>query len=467
MNETSPSVGIIGAGSAGLVAADYLSSTNNADLLIEVFDAGKSALERRCPASNQFHYCVQCKPCNIMCGVGGAGTYSSGILNLHPKIGGNLVALTGSEEAAKEAIEHVEHLFTRYSDGIELYDPSPNQWDIKRIASAEGIEFIPIKQRLMGSDHSPEIINKIHTDLVKQGVIFHLETTVIDIRLDRTFLTRDGEEFGPFDYILVAPGRFGMIWLSELAEKLGIPTKYEPLDIGVRVEVKAEIMKEICDIQRDPKFHIFTKTHDDFVRTFCTNHQGFVVLERYEDGTVGVNGHSFMEKKSKNTNFALLARINLTEPLEDSTRFGKAIANIATTLGGGKPIVQRLRDLRNGRRSTLKRLKKSNVTPTLSYEAITPGDISLAYPGRIIMNLLEGLEQLNEVIPGVASDSTLLYAPEIKYSAKKIETDDTLETTVENLYVAGDGAGLSRGIVAAGVTGLISARAIATKLETF
>jgi uncharacterized FAD-dependent dehydrogenase len=284
------------------------------------------------------------------------------------------------------------------------------------------------------------------------------------IAQDKSLKTDKGERFGPFDFIIVAPGRFGMIWLSALAEKLGIQSTYEALDIGVRVEVKSEIMEEICAIQRDPKFHIFTKTHDDQIRTFCTNHEGYVVLEAYNDGTIGVNGVSFMGKKSQNTNFALLNRINLTEPLEDSTKYGKAVADIATLLGGGKPIVQRLRDLRRGARSTLKRLKKSNVIPTISYDAITPGDISLAYPGRIMMNIVEGLEQLDKVIPGVASDSTLLYAPEVKYSAKRIHTNAQLETKVPGLYVAGDGAGLTRGIVAAGVTGLIIARAIKNRI---
>jgi hypothetical protein len=317
---------------------------------------------------------------------------------------------------------------------------------------------------LMGSDNSPRIIGAIYKDLVERGVKFELQTTIDQINEDKSLTTTDGESLGPFDYLIAAPGRFGMVWLSEQAVKLGLKSSYESIDIGVRVEVKSEILDEICTIQRDPKFHIFTKTHDDMVRTFCTNHEGYVVLEAYSDATIGVNGVSYMNRKSDNSNFAFLNRVNLTEPLEDSTRFGKAIANIATTLGGGKPIIQRLRDLRRGVRTTEKRLKKSNVFPTLPYDAITPGDVTLAYPGRIIQNIVEGLEQLDRVIPGVASDSTLLYAPEIKYSAKKIETNPGLETKIDGFYVAGDGAGLSRGIVAAAVTGLIAAKSIKEKL---
>jgi len=461
-----PTIAIIGAGPAGLLAADYLVDVKNAK--ITVFDAGTEPMKRHCPVSDKFHYCVKCKPaCNIMCGIGGAGMYSSGILNMHPKIGGDLVELAGgSEDRALDLVLAVEEFFMRYDGSIKLFNPDPAQArELKRLSSAAGIEFIPIRQRLMGSDNTPRIIDQIYHDQMKRGVEFKINHLIKKITQDKSLETNKGDRFGPFDFIIAAPGRFGMIWLSGEAEKLGIESTYESIDIGVRVEVKAEIMEEICAIQRDPKFHVFTKTHDDQVRTFCTNHEGYVVLEAYNDGTIGVNGVSFVDKKSANTNFALLNRVNLTAPLEDSTKFGKAIADMATLLGGGKPIIQRLRDLRRGARSTLKRLRKSNVIPTISYDAITPGDISLAYPHRIMMNLVEGLEQLDKVIPGVASDSTLLYAPEVKYSAKKIKTNAQLETKISGFYVAGDGAGLTRGIVAAGVSGLIAARAIKNKLN--
>ncbi|MEX2684217.1 MAG: NAD(P)/FAD-dependent oxidoreductase [Candidatus Sigynarchaeota archaeon] len=459
------SIALLGAGPSNLLAADYLADVNN--VKITVFDAGTEPMKRHCPASDKFHYCVKCKPCNIMCGIGGAGMYSSGILNMHPKVGGDLIELAGgSEDKALDLILAVEEFFMRYDGEIKLFNPDPAQArELKRLSSAAGIEFIPIRQRLIGSDNTAHIIDQIYHDLMKRGVEFKLNHSIKTISPDKSLETDKGERFGPYDFILAAPGRFGMIWLSGQAENLGIESTYESIDIGVRVEVKAEIMEEICNIQRDPKFHVFTKTHDDQVRTFCTNHEGYVVLEAYNDGTIGVNGVSFVDKKSQNTNFALLNRINLTAPLEDSTKFGKAIADVATLLGGGKPIVQRLRDLRRGARSTLKRLKKSNVVPTISYDALTPGDISLAYPHRIMMNLVEALEQLDKVIPGVASDSTLLYAPEVKYSAKRIHTNAQLETKIPGFYVAGDGAGLTRGIVAAGVSGLIAARAIKDKLD--
>jgi hypothetical protein len=219
-------------------------------------------------------------------------------------------------------------------------------------------------------------------------------------------------------------------------------------------------MEPVCRINRDPKFHIITKTYDDFVRTFCVNHRGFMVKESYK-GYVGVNGHSLRDKQSNNTNFAFLTRIELTEPVENSTEYGESIAKTATTLGGGNPLIQRLGDLRRGRRSTWKRINSGLVKPTL--RAVTPGDIAMVMPHRIVTNILEGLERLDKVIPGVASDSTLLYAPEIKYYAMRVEVDKTMETSIPNLFVAGDGVGVSRGIIIASATGILAARGIMAK----
>jgi uncharacterized FAD-dependent dehydrogenase len=236
-----------------------------------------------------------------------------------------------------------------------------------------------------------------------------------------------------------------------------------PIDIGVRVEVPATVYETVTKVSRDPKFHIQTKTFKDFVRTFCTNERGWVMEERY-DNHVGVNGQSLRGKKSPNTNFALLAHIELTQPVTDTTAYGRSIAYLATTIGGGRPLLQRLGDLRAGRRSTWERIGQGSVVPTLN--SVTPGDISMALPGRIVTDILDGLERLDKVAPGVASDSTLLYAPEVKFYAMKIKVDRNMETNVPNLFVAGDGAGLSRGIVAAAATGLLAARGILKKVQT-
>ena len=220
-------------------------------------------------------------------------------------------------------------------------------------------------------------------------------------------------------------------------------------------------MNPVTRINRDPKFHIRTKRYDDFARTFCTNERGFVVKEVYDD-FIGVNGHSLREKKSENTNFAFLVKVELTEPVENTTRYGRSIAKLATTIGGGKPIIQRMGDLRRGRRSTWERINRNLVKNTL--KDVTPGDISMALPHRITMDIIEGLAKLDEIIPGVAADSTLLYAPEIKFYAMRMKVDKNMETSVSNLFAAGDGAGLSRDIVNAAATGMLAARGILNKL---
>jgi hypothetical protein len=219
-------------------------------------------------------------------------------------------------------------------------------------------------------------------------------------------------------------------------------------------------MDPICEINRDAKFRMRTKTFDDYVRTFCMNHRGFVVEEVYEKH-VGVNGHSFRDKQTENTNFAFLVRIELTEPVEDTIKYGKSIAMLATTIGGGKPVLQRLVDLVNGRRSTWQRIGRSIIEPTLKH--VTPGDISMAMPHRIVTDIIEGLEKLDEVIPGIVSDSTLIYAPEVKFYAMRFLVNDNMETNISNLFVAGDGAGLSRDIINASATGVLAGRGILRK----
>ena len=263
--------------------------------------------------------------------------------------------------------------------------------------------------------------------------------------------------------VVMAPGRVGASWIGQIVKKHKIEAKFGAIDVGVRVEVPSIIMAPIIHINRDPKFHMWTTQYGDFVRTFCTNHEGFVVKESYDD-FIGVNGHSMRDKKSENTNFAFLIRVELTHPVENTIAYGKSISKLSTTIGGGKPILQRLGDLRRGRRSTWERLKRSLVENTL--KDVTPGNIAMALPHRILTDVLEGLEKLNAVIPGVASDSTLLYAPEIKFYSMQVEVDKNMETNIKNLFVAGDGAGLSRDIVNASATGILAGRGLLNKLKS-
>ncbi len=304
------------------------------------------------------------------------------------------------------------------------------------------------------------VIESIRDHLKKKGVDFILKTIVSDMMDNGGGVKLENGDKLNTKYVLAAPGRAGASWIVNQAKKLGIKIRHGPIDVGVRVEVPGIVMDPVCKINRDPKFHLTTPTYDDFVRTFCVNHRGFVVKEAYHD-YIGVNGHSLRDTESKNTNFAFLTRIELTEPIENSTDYGESIAKTATTLGGGNPLIQRLGDLKRGRRSTRKRINSNLFKPTLT--GATPGDIAMVMPHRVVTNIIEGLDKLDAVIPGVASDSTILYAPEIKFYAMRAEVERSMETSIPNLFVAGDGVGVSRGIIIASATGVMAARGILKK----
>ena len=453
---------IIGAGPAGMCAANELADRGIGVLVI---DRGRDIKERHCPME-EAGKCAQCKQCDIMCGVGGAGTFSDGTLNLRPDIGGDLAAIMGDNPAAWALVDYVDGMFLKYGAPERLYTAAGAQVErLKRSAASVGVHFIEISQRHMGSDNAPRIIENFENDLKSRGTVFRLNAQVRDLLIEDNTCTgvllEHGEKLSS-RFTLLCPGRIGGEWVNTLVKRHGIDAKHGAIDIGVRVEVPSIIMDHITKINHDPKFHIRTKRYDDFVRTFCTNEHGFVVKERYE-GFIGTNGHSLKSRRSDNTNFAFLVRTELTEPLEDTTRYGKSVSKLATTIGGGNPILQRMGDLRRGQRSTWSRIRRNPVKNTL--EDVTPGDISMAMPHRIVMDIIEGLEKLNEVIPGVASDSTLLYAPEVKFYAMELQVSPELATSTKGLYAAGDGTGLSRDIINAAATGVIAGRAILQQLE--
>jgi uncharacterized FAD-dependent dehydrogenase len=447
---------IIGAGPAGLFAAYELASQTS--LKIVVVDKGKDIFDRNCPSASNFTRCMKCRPCNILCGLGGAGGLSDGKLNLKPDVGGNLEEFVSKQEADK-LISKIDKIFLSHGAPYKLYGRESEE--LEKTAASQGIEFIPIPQRHIGSDKLPYVISSIKNDLIDKGVKFLLNSNIVNISFKSNFIltTKKAKKINA-KFLIAAPGRSGADWLSTIAQKHKIKTRFAPIDIGVRVEVPAVVMDSIIKKAWDPKFHINTKTYDDFVRTFCTCPNGFVVMEDYGD-YIGVNGHSSNKVKSDNTNFAFLTNVELTEPVENTTEYGISIAKLATTIGGRMPIIQRLEDLKNGRRSTETRIRKSYVKPTM--KNATPGDISMAMPHRIVTNVIEGLEKLDKVIPGVNSDSTLLYAPEIKFYSMRFIVNNSLETNIPNFFVAGDGAGLSRGIVASAATGIIAAGGIINK----
>jgi uncharacterized FAD-dependent dehydrogenase len=425
---------IVGAGPAGIFAAQRLSKKHEVTIL----------------ENRSF--------------VGGSGLHSDGKLNFHPQIGGDLTEFM-LEEEAWELVYSIRDTFKNF--GVEL--AQTDEEGLKKLeteASKAGIKFVKIEQNHIGSDHLPKVMELMQKRLEEQGVEIKLEKPAQEINVEdnKVISVENSEETYQTDAVLLAPGRIGSGWLIEQMKNIGVPMRYNPIDVGLRVEVSREVMDQVIHGYGcwDPKFHLYTPSYDDFVRTFCVCPAGFVVKEPYGNGLFGANGHSMRDTGSENTNFALLTRVSLTKPIENTTEYGRRIAQLANTLGGHKIILQRLGDLRKYQRSTWERLSRSYVAPTM--RDVTPGDISMAYPRRIVTNLMEGLEMLDRVMPGIDSDSTLLYGPEIKFYAMRIQTNKQLRTSIPNLYVAGDGAGVSRGIVGAAATGLVAAKGIMENL---
>ncbi len=459
MTEISPAydVIIVGAGPAGLFASYLLSQAKGLKILL--IDKGLPPEKRWCPISKH-NRCLRCNPCNIMSGIGGAGLFSDGKLNFIHKLGKTDLTQFMEVEEAKKLVEETEKIFTLFGMDGKVYPLDMKKArEIRKEARKEGIELLIIRQKHLGSDRLPNYIQNMVEFLKKQGVEIRTGIEVEDVVVEegrvRGIICRG--EIITSKYVILAPGRVGAEWMVSLAKKYGLEMTQRGIEVGVRVEVLNDIMEEITSVIYDPTFFIQTKKYDDQTRTFCTNRGGFVTQETYH-GFVCVNGHAYMEKKSENTNFAFLSKVVLTEPVTDNHSYGESIGSLATLIGGGRPILQRFGDLKRGRRSTWKRIKKGFIVPTLTN--VVCGDIAMALPERILTNIVEGLEKLNRVIPGVSNDETLLYAPEIKFFSTQIQTSSHLETSIRGLYVAGDGAGVAGNIVAAAATGLIPAKHI-------
>ncbi len=448
---------IVGGGPAGLFAAYYLSEHSDLDVL--VIEKGKRSLKRNCPLSGD-QECIKCRPCNILCGVGGAGLFSDGKLNFIYKLGKTDLTQFVSTSEAMALIDETEEIFNRFGmDGQVFPTDMEKAMEIRKNARKHGIDLLVIKQKHLGSDNLPGHIAGMADHLREKGVFFHTSETVKDVVISKgqvTGVVSNRHEYTAKNVIL-APGRVGAEWVGSVAQSHGIEVAQRGIEVGVRVEVHNEIMQDMCSIIYDPTFFIRTNKYDDQTRTFCTNYGGFVALENYQD-FVCVNGHALMNTKSENTNFAFLSKVVLTDPVEDNQAYGESIGRLATLIGGGKPILQRFGDLKRGRRSTWDRIRNSYIEPTMRNS--TPGDIAMALPERILTNLMDGLEQLNNVVPGVSNDETLLYAPEIKFFATQVETEAHLETAVKGLFVAGDGPGVAGNIVGAAATALIPAKEI-------
>ena len=454
---------IIGAGPAGLFSA-YELIENNSKLKILLLDKGKLAKDRICVMNAKNVPCANCNPCQILSGFGGAGTFSDGKLNFIPKLGKSDLFKYMSSTEAEKLIDDTENIFTKFKMDSDVF-PSNNE-EAKRIqkeVAIKGAKLLLIKQKHLGSDKLPGYIQEFEKYLIDKGVEIIPECDVIDVnslsKNEHEIITKTKQKNINYKTrkVIVAPGRTGAKWIQELADKYAIPYVSQSIEIGVRVEVRKEIMESICNVIYDPSIFIKTETYADEVRTFCTNPGGFVTKENYY-GYICVNGHSMKEIKSNNSNFAFISKVGLTEPVTNTREYGESIAHIANVLGDSKPIVQSLRDLRKGRRSTWKRISKGYLEPTLK-DAVA-GDLGLVLPARILTNILEGLETLDKIIPGVNNDETLLYGPEIKFFSNEITTNNKFKLDNYDIYFIGDGAGKAGNIVTAAATGLVAARDI-------
>ena len=456
-------VAIVGAGPAGLFSAYELITKNN-KLKVALIDKGHRAETRMCPMKVNGGKCLNCNPCQIMSGYGGAGTFSDGKLNFIPKLGKSDLFKYMSQSEAYKIIDDTEEIFTKFKMDSEVYPSNMDEAkEIEKEVAKTGARLLIIKQKHLGSDKLPLYIKDFTDYLENKGVSIYQNTDVVDIvsksksEHDLIMKTKTKEEVITAKNVIVAPGRTGAKWIQELADKYQIPYTSQSIEIGVRVEVRKEILEDITNIIYDPTIFIKTDTYTDEIRTFCTNPGGYVTKENYY-GFICVNGHSLKDVKSMNSNFAFISKVGLTEPATNTRLYGESIARIANTLGDGKPIVQTLRDLRKGRRSDWKRINKGFIEPTL--KDCVAGDLSLILPHRIITNILEGLEKLDKIIPGVNNDETLLYGPEIKFFSNEITTNNKFKLEDYDIYFVGDGSGKAGNIVTAAATGLIAARDI-------
>ena len=458
---------IVGAGPAGLFAA-YELVNNQKDLKVLLIDQGKFAEHRVCSMNKYGTKCLNCKPCQILSGYGGAGTFSDGKLNFVPKLGKSDLYKYMSSDEAESLLKDTEEIFNKFGMDSDIYPTNMEEaLKIKKEVSKQGANLLIIKQKHLGSDKLPGYIEGFTNFLKDKGVTLLESVEVLDIQNEKEKIVvscLENKKKTKYEgkYVVVAPGRTGAKWIQELADKYKIPYLSQSIEIGVRVEVRKELLEDLCSVIYDPSIFIKTKTYGDEIRTFCTNPGGYVTKENYY-GYICVNGHALKEKKSNNSNFAFISKVNLTEPVTNTREYGESIARIANVLGDSKPIIQTLGDLKKFRRTRMSRLEKQFITPTL--KDCVPGDLALVMPHRIITNILDGLEALDKIIPGVNNDETLLYGPEIKFFSNEIETDNKFKARDMNVYFIGDGAGKAGNIVIAAATGLVASRDILERIK--
>ena len=451
---------IIGAGPGGIFTAYELAEADKG-LRIGVFELGRPLAQRKCPIDGKkVKACVKCPVCSIMSGFGGAGAFSDGKYNITNQFGGTLYEHIGKQEAI-DLMRYVDEInLSHGGEGTKLY--STANTGIKRMCLENGLHLLDAQVRHLGTDINYVVLENIYNEL-RDKVDFHFNTPVTGVKKtpDGYTVTAGGEEY-TCRKCVISVGRSGSKWMESVCEELGISTSSNRVDIGVRVELPAEIFAPLTDELYESKIVYRTQKFEDLVRTFCMNPKGVVVNEN-TNGIVTVNGHSYEDPAmhTENTNFALLVSKHFTAPFKDSNGYGESIARLSNMLGGGV-IVQRFGDLVRGRRSTETRIRESFITPTL---AAIPGDLSLVIPKRILDGIIEMIYALDKIAPGTANDDTLLYGVEVKFYNMEVKLDKNLETSSRGLYVIGDGSGVTHSLSHASASGVYVARHILRELD--
>ena len=447
---------IIGAGPGGIFSA-YELSRLKADLKIAVFESGNELKKRHCPIDGEkVKSCISCKSCSIMSGFGGAGAFSDGKYNITNDFGGTLYEYIGKKRAL-DLMEYVDEINMRYGgEGTKLYSTAGSKF--KKICMQNDLHLLDASVRHLGTDINYVVLENLYAELKeKVDFFFNTPVTTVDI-IDGGYkvLTKKAEY--TCEKCIISVGRSGSKWMEQVCGHLEIPTKSNRVDIGVRVEIPAEIFSHLTDDLYESKIVYCTQKYGDKVRTFCMNPKGAVVSEN-TNGIITVNGHSYEDpsKQTKNTNFALLVAKHFSEPFKDSNGYGESIARLSNMLGGGV-IVQRFGDLIRGRRSTPSRIEDSFTTPTMS---ATPGDLSLVLPKRILDGIIEMIYALDKIAPGMANDDTLLYGVEVKFYNMEVAVDSRLECRHKGMYIIGDGSGITHSLSHASASGVLVAREIA------
>ena len=446
---------IVGAGPGGIFTA-YELKKRAPEKSVAVFELGRELSRRKCPIDGEkVKSCVKCPVCSIMSGFGGAGAFSDGKYNITNQFGGTLYEYVGKQKAI-ELMQYVDEInLSHGGEGTKLYSTANTQ--IKRMCLENGLHLLDAQVRHLGTDINYVVLESLYNEL-KEQVDFHFNTAVESLeRRDDGFLVHTAKGDFACRQCVVSVGRSGSKWMEQVCESLNIPTLSNRVDIGVRVELPADVFAHLTDELYESKIVYRTEKFEDLVRTFCMNPHGVVVNEN-TNGIVTVNGHSYEDpsKHTENTNFALLVSKHFSVPFKDSNGYGESIARLSNMLGGGV-IVQRFGDLVRGRRSTEARIRDSFVTPTL---AATPGDLSLVIPKRILDGIIEMIHALDKIAPGTANDDTLLYGVEVKFYNMEVSIDENLETNCKGLYVIGDCSGVTHSLSHASASGVHVARRI-------